>query len=191
MTGRGWLRLSLVVLLPVVGVWASGCAPPLKATISDVAQDPTRFRNKEVEVRGSVVRNVVQGDMYATWSLTLASNGEEIVCHEEGWNTGVIRQAWDLAERARERGEEVSVTGRVRMRYREMVHGERVDLRSIAYKSQLLQTDYGDFPPLGWAARRPHPFILSPRFWPFYYGPYSPYDWYFPLHHPYYWHRAT
>ena len=191
MAGKGWLRLGLVVLLPVVGAWASGCAPPLKATISDVARDPTRFKNEKVEVRGSVLRNVVQGDTYVTWSLTLSSDGEDILCHEEGWNAGVIRQAWDLAERAREYGGEVVVTGTVRVRYREMAHGQRVDLNSIAYKGQLLRTDYGDFPPLGWAARPSYPLILSPRFWRFYYGPLFPYDWYSPLHHPYYWHRAT
>lgn len=188
MSGRGWLQLNIPILLLLVAFLVGGCAPPIKTTVGDVAKDPSLFRNKDVELKGNVVRNTVQGEMYATWYLTLVSDGDEVVCHEEGWNTGVMRQGWNLAERAREDGEEIVVTGTVRVRHREMARGERLDLRSIAYGGQLIQTDYGDFPPLAWAGRYPHPLFLWPRPWRYHhYGPFFPYGWHSPFYDPYYW----
>jgi len=185
---KGSVFQRIMILASVMAALVSGCAAPIKTTLSEVTSDPTRFRNKDVEVRGRVVRNVVQGDTYATWSLTLSSDGADVICHEEGWNVGVIRQAWDLAERARDEGEEVLVAGTLRVRHQEMAQGKRVDLASIAYKGQQLMTDYGDYPPLSWAAMHPYPLLLWPHMHRFYYPSPFLYNWYFPLHGPFYWH---
>ncbi len=186
MVGR-LVLFRFVAAVGLVGALAVGCAPPLRTTLEEVYSDPTRFRNKNVEVKGHVLRNVVRGDAYATWSLTLTTNGNEVLCYEEGWNAGVIRQAWDLAEQAREEGAEVVVTGTLRLRYREMAAGGRLDLRSIAYGGKEFHTDYDDFPPMGWAGYPYHPLLLSRRYWPYYYGPFFPFDWRLPHHYPYYW----
>ena len=65
---------------------------------------------------------------------------------EEGFNPSTIEKAFHLVEKARQAGDAVTVTGRLRVGpYREIQSGMEVELDSVRYRDIEIRTDKGPF----------------------------------------------
>lgn len=158
-----------------------GCASlPMATDLSEVMDDPHQFRNRRIEITAPVVENPPpQGDAYRTWTFIVGSSGTyRIVVSEQGFNPSTIEKAYRLVEEARRAGDEVTLTGRLRVGpYREIESGIEVELDSVRYRGTEIRTDKG-------------PFVRHYRYYyPYYYdGPPMWHYGYFPYYdHHYYW----
>lgn len=126
----------------------AGCAfgPPIKVSLVDVVDTPTLYRNKKIEFSGYVVRNEYYGDRFVSWQLIMEENGKRLHCFEEGNNPDVIIKCVNMAEEAKKNNERVSVTGRLRKgRYREILKGTVLEMKTFEYKDYKIDTDFGDY----------------------------------------------
>ena len=154
---------------------AFGCAsPPIAAELSAVVENPGEYRNRRIEITGPILENrPPQGDEYRTWTFSIGSSETyRIMASEEGFNPSTIEKAYHLVEQARQAGDAVTVTGKLRVGpYREIQSGMEVELDSVRYRDTEIRTDRG-------------PFVRT----------YYPYDYYWPpfwspgFHHHHYHH---
>ena len=90
---------------------------------------------------------VVKGNDYRTWNFTLGTSADyRIVASEEGFNPSTIDRAYRLVEEARQAGEPVTVTGKLRVGpYSRLESGMELELISIRYRDTEINTDKGPF----------------------------------------------
>ena len=167
--------LSCAVLVAVFG-----CAStPIPTDFPAIAENPDAYRNKRIEITGPVLENrPPRGDEYRTWAFTMGSSRTyRIMASEEGFNPSTIEKAYNLVEEARQAGDDLTVTGKLRVGpYRELESGMEIELDSVRYKDVEIRTDKGPF------IRSRYPYYPYSLF--YHYGyPYSHYG--FSYHH--YW----
>ncbi len=171
---------TLILLLTTIG-----CAStPVAVDLPTVTDNPRQFKNKRVEIRGTVLENFPpRGDEYRTWSFFIGSaDDSRIMVSEEGFNPSTIEKAYRLVEEARTNGDEITITGTVRVGpYREFESGMEVELDSVRYRGIIINTDrgpyVGDYYPYHYYHYYRPPFWHY-RYYPYYhYHPYGYYYW--------------
>ena len=129
----GYIR----VLAVLIGIGMTGCAStPVATDLQTINAKPSEFRNTRVRITAPVLSNSPpQGDRYRTWIFIIgASDSYRIMATEEGFNPSTIEKAYRLVEDAREAGDEVTVTGKLRVGpYHEMESGMEIELDSVRY----------------------------------------------------------
>ncbi len=168
------MKVRYLLPLAVLIVLAGCASAPIATDLPDITENPSQFRNKQIEITGPVLENSPpQGDEYRTWSFVIGSaGGDKVTVNEEGFNPATIEKAYRLVEEARKAHGEVTVTGTFRVGpYGELESGMEIDLDSVRYGNTEINTDMGPF------VRQYYPYYYypGPFFYP--YGPYYPYYW--------------
>ena len=161
--------MTVLFLLGMVG-----CASaPIATDLPTIVKNPDQFRNARIEITAPVIENhPPQGDEYRTWTFAIGSSSAyRVTASEEGFNPSTIEKAYRLVEDARSAGDEVTVTGMLRVGpYREIESGMEIELDSVRYRGTEIKTDRG-------------PFVRE--YYPHYY--HGPIFWHFGYHHYYHW----
>jgi hypothetical protein len=164
------IRRSAIILI----IFATGCASaPIVTNPATLAENPLQFKNRRIEITGPVLENYAPGgDEYRTWTFFMGLSGNSrIMLSEEGFNPSTIEKAYQLVEEARREGDEITVTGRLRVGpYEEFKSGKVIELDSVRYRDVEINTDMG-------------PYVGD--YYPYYYHYYPPPYWYY-RHHSYY-----
>lgn len=168
------IKLGILILL----LTTIGCAStPIATDLPTVTDNPLLFKNKRVEIRSSVLENSPpRGDEYRTWSFFIGTSiGSRIMVSEEGFNPSTIEKAYRLVEEASTKGDEITITGTVRVGpYQEFESGMEVELDSVRYRDIIINTDRG-----------PYVGYYDPYYYHYHY--YPPYSWHYRYHPYYYW----
>jgi hypothetical protein len=169
-----WLIFLLFALLII-----EGCAtkPPMRISLSAIAQNPAEYKDENVEVTAPVLDNPrPMGDIYRTWDFTLGSpETGTILVSEAGYNPSTINKAYNLVQQAKADGQPVTVTGKLRIGpYRALKTGKEIALRSVTYKGTTIDLEEGPFT----TAFYPYPdlYYARPMFWSYYptgFGPFG------------------
>jgi hypothetical protein len=106
-------------------------------------QNPHRFMNQENKMSAPIAENAVpKGGEYRTWSFVLDSCGKGVLSvKENGFNPETIEKAYRLVEKARLKGDKVTVTGKLE----ESKWGMALMLTSVRYGDTQINTDEGPF----------------------------------------------
>jgi hypothetical protein len=108
MNERAWRRLTVLTVLVLGTLVLSACAT---RSVNQILADPSRYRNREVRVSGSVVE-----------SYSLANRGAYQIDDQSG-------QLWVVSDRGVPRkGERVSVKGTIREGFNLGTLGDRISL---------------------------------------------------------------
>ena len=147
--GASALCVKLAILSFGLIALSTGCATtPISTTAPAIVADPGQFRNEYIAITASVIENPPpRGDRYRTWSFTIGEPGAyRIVVTEEGFNPSTIDKAYRLVEDARSAGEQVTITGKLRVGpYHELESGIEIELVSVRYLDSEISSDKGPF----------------------------------------------
>lgn len=140
-------KISVKFMFVILLITFSGCGygPPMKVTLSNLADTPSLYRNKKVEISGYVVGNEYYGDKSVTWQLIMEENGKRISCYKNGSNAHVITTCVNLAAEAKENNEKIIVTGQLReggYRDNDITSDTNLELETFEYKEYKIDTDY-------------------------------------------------
>jgi hypothetical protein len=156
-------------------IFLTGCASaPIATDLSSIVENPDEFRNKRIEITGVVLDNPApQGDEYRTWTFVIGSRRTyRVAASEEGFNPSTIEKAYRLVEEARRAGDEITVTGMLRVGpYREIESGMEVELDSVRYRDTEINTDRGPY------VRYYYPYYYHPDPFFYHYGHYHHRHW--------------
>ncbi len=144
------LRMRWFLILFVALVVLAGCAttPPVLANLASVTQDPEPYRNKRIEVTAPVLDNPPPaGNTYRTWSFVTGSpESGSIMVYKSGYNPSTIDKAYKLVEEARQAGQPVTITGKVRVGpYGALRSGMEIDLETVSYNGTEINTRSGPY----------------------------------------------
>ena len=130
-------------------LFTSGCvSTAIMTDLPTVVENPLLFRNKRVEITAPVIENSPpRGDEYRTWTFSIGElNSHRIMASEEGFNPSTIEKAYNLVEEARLKGDDVTITGRLRLApYQGFESGMEIELDSVLYRNMEIRTDYGPY----------------------------------------------
>ncbi|MBC8553131.1 MAG: hypothetical protein H8D23_26220 [Candidatus Brocadiales bacterium] len=139
-------RILINIIFVFTVATIAGCVhgPTVKATIPDLIDTPSLYKNKKVEFSGYVLRNECYGERIVTWQLTMEEDGKRIYCYKNGYNTSVIAKCVSMAEEAKVNNEKIIVTGQLRQGgYRDVTSDDTIlELRTFEYKDYKIDTDY-------------------------------------------------
>ncbi|GJQ57280.1 MAG: hypothetical protein D8M57_17970 [Candidatus Scalindua sp. AMX11] len=140
-------KISVKIMFVILLVTCVGCGygPPMKVTLSNLADTPSLYRNKNVEISGYVIGNEYSVDKYVTWQLLLEESGMRIYCYKNGYNRDVIAICANLAEEAMKNNEKITVTGRLReggYSDKDIISDTKLELKTFEYKEYKIDTDY-------------------------------------------------
>ena len=144
------LRMRWFLILFVVLVTLVGCAttPPIPANLASVTQDPDAYRNQRIEVTVPVIDNPPPaGNTYRTWSFIMGSpETGSVMVYRSGYNPSAIDKAYKLVEEARQAGQPVTMTGKVRVGpYGALRSGMEIDLETVSYNGTEINARSGPY----------------------------------------------
>jgi hypothetical protein len=148
--GRAHRRAALsFVAAAIAAASAAGCrSQPIPTDVRTLVTSPEAFEDERVEVTAPVAENTYASDGAAVWRLRLGRETETILAIEDGMNAAVIRNASELADAAGRAGQPVTVVGIFRTgSHGAYISGARIELESIRYRDEAVDTDYGDWSP--------------------------------------------
>lgn len=162
------MKMKNLFILVILMATAGCASTPIRTDLPAVVGNPEQYKNKRIEVTGLVIENPPpQGDEYRTWTFVLGSpQSYRVSASEDGFNPSTIEKAYRLVEEARNAGEEVTVTGKLRVGpYQAIESGMEIELDSVRYRGTIIRTDRGPF-------IRRYYYPSYPYFPYYYYGPY-------------------
>lgn len=130
--------ITLMVSVAVIG-WATAAGA---ADLATVMKDPGQFLNKRIEITVPVVENsALQKGEFKRWTFTVGGADHKLAAYESGFNPATITEAHGFVEKAREAGEEITITGKLK----DGKSGLFVRLDSVRHGDTTIDTDAGPF----------------------------------------------